>query len=218
MTDFIREVEEEYRRDKAIDAWKRYNVWIIAAAILIVAAAGAWRYWQYSERLAAEAAGARFETAVQLAREGKGEEAQAAFLEIAGSGPRGYAVLARFRAANEIASRDAGEAVRIYDALATDAAVNPVLQNVASLRAAFLRVDAAEPAEMSQRLEPLAVPTSAFRHSARELLGLAALRAGDYEGAGRWFDMIVADPQAPQGLRERAGTLLGIVAAGPLGA
>jgi len=28
--------------------------------------------------------------------------------------------------------------------------------------------------------------------------------------------MIVADPQAPQSLRERAGTMLGLVAAGPL--
>ena len=45
-------------------------------------------------------------------------------------------------------------------------------------------------------------------------MGLAALRAGDLEGAGRWFDMIVADPAAPQGLRERAGAMLGLVASG----
>jgi hypothetical protein len=46
------------------------------------------------------------------------------------------------------------------------------------------------------------------------LLGLSALRAGDLENAGRWFDMVIADPQAPQGLRERAGTMLGLVAGG----
>jgi len=91
MTDFIREVEEEYRRDKAIEAWKRYQNWIIAAAILIVVAAGAWRFWETRQKQAAEAAGARFETAIQLAREGKPQEAEAAFLEIARSGPPGYA-------------------------------------------------------------------------------------------------------------------------------
>jgi hypothetical protein len=216
MTDFIREVEEEYRRDKAIEAWKRYQNWIISLAILIVLAAGGWRYWQSQERAAAEAAGSRFEQAVQLAREGKSADAEQAFLEIAKSGPKGYAVLARFRAAHEIAERNRDEAVTIYDALANDPGVNPVLQNVARLRSAFLLVDTADDAQMKRRIEPLAAPTSAFRHSARELLGLAALRAGDYEGAGRWFDMIVADPQAPQSLRERAGTMLGLVAAGPI--
>lgn len=216
MTDFIREVEEEYRRDKAIEAWKRYQNWIIAAAILIVLAAGGWRYWQSQQRAASEAAGARFESAIQLAREGKPQDAEQAFLEIARTGPQGYAVLARFRAAAEIAGRNRAEAVTIYDALAVDPGVNPIMQNVARLRAALLLVDTADDAEMKKRIEPLAAPSSAFRHSARELLGLAALRAGDYEGAGRWFDMIVADPQAPQSLRERAGTMLGLVAAGPL--
>ena len=106
MTDFIREVEEEYRRDKAIQTWSRYQNWIIGFAIIVVLAVGGWRYWQSQQKAAAEAAGARFETAVQLAREGKGKEAEETFLEIARSGPRGYAVLSRLRAAAEIASRD----------------------------------------------------------------------------------------------------------------
>ena len=58
MSDFIREVEEEYRRDKAIEAWRRYQNWIIALAIVIVVAAGGWRYWQSQQRAASEAAGA----------------------------------------------------------------------------------------------------------------------------------------------------------------
>ncbi len=216
MTDFIREVEEEYRRDKAIEAWKRYQNWIIGFAIVIVLAAGGWRYYQSQQRAAAENAGAKFESAVQLGRDGKAKEAEAAFLDIAKSGPQGYAVLARFRAAAEIASRNSAEAVTVYDALATDPGVDPVMQNVARIRSAFLLVDSADDAEMKKRIEPLAAPSSAFRHSARELLGLAALKSGDFEAAGRWFDMIVADPQAPQSLRERASTMLGLVAAGPL--
>jgi len=184
MTDFIREVEEEYRRDKAIEAWKRYQNWIIGLAILIVVAAGGWRYWQSQQRAASEAAGARFESAIQLAREGKPQDAEQAFLDIARAGPRGYAVLARFRAAAEISSRNRAEAVTIYDALAVDPGVDPIMQNVARLRSALLLVDTADDAEMKKRIEPLAAPASAFRHSARELLGLAALRAGDSRAPG----------------------------------
>ncbi len=214
MSDFIREVDEEYRRDRAIEVWKRYKKWIIGAAALIVLATAGWRVWEHQRKLSAEAAGSQFESAVQLAREGKDKEAEAAFLDIARSGPPGYSMLARFRAAAEIGARDPEEAVKIYDALAADSRVDPVLQNAARLRAALLMVDSADAVQMKQRVEPLAAPTAPFRHSARELLGLSALRAGDLENAGRWFDMIIADPQAPQGLRERASTMLGLVAGG----
>jgi hypothetical protein len=40
------------------------------------------------------------------------------------------------------------------------------------------------------------------------------LKAGDYDSAGRWLDEIVADPQAPSGLRSRAEAFLGFVRAG----
>jgi len=214
MSDFIREVDEEYRRDQAAKFWAKYQNWIIGVAVLVVIATAGWRLWESQKLKAEQVAGAQFQAALQLSREGKGKEAEAAFLDIAKTGPAGYQILARFRGAAEIANRDPKEAVQVYDALATDATVDPVMQSAARLRAAFLRIDEADQAEIKQRIEPLAAPTSPFRYSARELLGLAALKANDMQAAGRWFDMIVADPQAPQSLRDRATTLLGLVASG----
>jgi len=56
-----------------------------------------------------------------------------------------------------------------------------------------------------------------WRHSARELLGLAALKAGDYEAAGRWFDQIASDREAPPALRQRVNIYLELVRSGPAG-
>jgi len=92
-----------------------------------------------------------------------------------------------------------------------------VLRDLARLRAAMLRLDlpdAAAPARSS--LQGLAVPTSPWRHTARELLGLEALKAGDYDGAGRWFDQIAADRETPQGLRQRLEFYTAVVAGGPV--
>lgn len=214
MSDFIREVDEEYRRDRAAKFWQKYQNIIIAVAVLVVAATAGWRIWETQRLKAAQASGAQFQAALQLVRDGKPKEAEAAFLEIAKTGNPGYQVLARLRAADEIGNRDPKEAVQIYDAIAADSAVDPLLQQAAKLRAAYLRVDDADQAEIKQRIEPLAAPTSPFRHTARELLGLAALKAGDMQGAGRWLDMVVADPQTPQSTRDRASTLLGLVASG----
>ena len=84
-----------------------------------------------------------------------------------------------------------------YDALAADATIGPVLQDVARFRAALLRLDAADPKEMDERLAPLTRTAGPFRNSARELLALSALKADDFTAAGNWLDMIVADPQVP---------------------
>lgn len=78
------------------------------------------------------------------------------------------------------------------------------------MRAALILVDSAPIADMSRRLEPLAQPGGAFRHTAREILALAATRAGDRAVAKRWTDAIVGDGDTPQGLRTRIELLMAL--------
>ena len=214
MADIFREVDEEVRRDQALKFWAKYQNALIALAIVIVAASGGWRFYQNRQRAEAEVAGAQFENAVQLSHDGKAAEADAAFQDIIKQGPSGYALLARFRGAADVADADRAKAVAIYDTLAGDANVPPLFRDIAKLRAAMLRVDDADQAEVKRRLEPLTAVAAPFRNSARELLAYSALMAGDLDTAGHWLDAIVVDPQAPASLRQRADTLLGLVASG----
>jgi hypothetical protein len=216
MGDFIREVDEEYRRDRIMEIWKRYSALIVGVIILVVAAVGGYRYWQYAERQRAEAAAVRYEDALRLARDGKSEEAERALEAIAKDAPQGYQTLSRFRLAAELGRQDPEDGAKAYDALAGDAAIDPVMQDLARLRAAMLRLDTADPAAVQPALERLAAPTNVWRHTARELLGLAALKRGDYDAAGRWFDHIAADRDTPQGLRGRLELYTSLVAGGPV--
>ncbi len=213
MSDIFREVDEEVRRDKTLQFWTKYQNLFIALALAIVAASAGWRFHKDGERAKAEAAGASYEAALQLSRDNKPAEADAAFQDIIKQGPEGYSLLARFRGAADVATIDADKAVAIYDALASDTKVPALMQDVARLRAATLRLDKADAAEIKRRLEPLAQSGAPFRNSARELLAYAAFKVDDFETAGRWLDQIVVDLQAPAGLRQRAETLLGLVAA-----
>ena len=65
---------------------------------------------------------------------------------------------------------------------------------------------------MRTRLEPLTGADNPFRHTARELLALAAWRAGDMAVAKRWFDMIVNDAETPAGTRSRVDMLMALAA------
>ena len=214
MSDIFREVDEDVRRDKAAEFWKKNQNYIIAAAAIVVLATAGWRFYDYRRLQAAQAAGAQFEQVLELDRNGKASEAAAALAKIAAEGPAGYRLMARLSAAALQAKTDPAAAIAAYDALAQDASIGPLFQETARLRAALLRLDAGQTDQAKAALEALATPTGAYRHTAREMLGVVALQAQDYEGAGKWLDMVVADPEAPNGVRQNAELLLGLVASG----
>jgi len=120
VTELFDEVDEEVRREQLKKLWDRYSIFIIAGAILIVAAVGGWRGYQYMEAKKAAEAGAAFEAAAELSEQNKHAEAEAAFTRLAATAPSGYRMLARLRAAAEVATRDPQGAAKLYDDIAAD--------------------------------------------------------------------------------------------------
>jgi hypothetical protein len=213
---FLREIDEEVRRDKFAELWKKYGNLIIGVLALIVAGVAGWRFYEHRQLQAAQAVSGRLETALKASREQRGEDAEKALAEIAGQAPDGYRLVARFRLAAEVSRRDAEEGVKLFNSLAADAGIAPMFRDLARVRAALLKVDSVPYATLRPEIEGLAATNGAFRHSVREILGVSALKAGDVEAAGRWFDQIVVDRDAPQGLRQRADLYLALVRAGPV--
>jgi hypothetical protein len=214
LADIFHEVDEEVRRERLQKLWERYGVYFIALAVLVVLGVGAWRGYQWWQDKQAAVAGAKFEAALALSQQGKHTEAEQAFAEIAKSAPAGYATLARFRAAAELARGKPDEAVKAYDKLAADSSLSQTLQDLANLRAAMLLVDKAPLADLQKRLDPLTAPGRTFRASARELLALSAWHHDDMKTAKHYIDTLQADAGAPPGTRARAQILSALIAAG----
>jgi hypothetical protein len=213
LADIFHEVDEEVRRERLKKLWDRYSIYIIGAAALIVAVIGAWRGYEYWQAKQAAAAGAAFESALSLSEAGKHDEAEAAFTKIAREAPAGYRMLARFRAAADLAQAKPPEAVKAYDELAADTSLGATLQDLAAVRAGMLVVDNAPLSEMQRRLDPASEPERSFRHTARELLALSAWRNHDFAAARRYIDMIATDAETPAGTRARAEVLSALIAA-----
>jgi hypothetical protein len=207
VSELFGEVDEELRRERLKNIWDRYSALIIAAAVLVVAAVGGWRGYQYLEAKKAAVAGSAFEAAAGLADQNKSSEAEAAFTKLAATAPSGYRNLSRLRAAAEAAKRDPKAAVKLYDEIAADGGFSSTERDLARVRAAGLLLDTETYNNMLQRLEPTTAPEATFRHTARELLALSAWRANDTTAARKWLDMIAEDGQTPSSLRSRAEAL-----------
>jgi hypothetical protein len=210
VSDIFQEVDEEVRREQLKKLWDRYGIYAIIAAFLVVAAVAAWRGYGWWEARRAAETGAAFEAAMALAEAGKHQEAEAAFGKIVAEGTSGYRRLARLREAAELAQIDAKAAIAAYDAIAADDAAGPVIQDLAAVRAAALLIDQGAFEEAQRRLEMPAGNDRTFRHTARELLVLAAWRAGNATAAKRWFDVIASDAQTPAATRSRVEMLMAL--------
>jgi hypothetical protein len=212
MSDIFREVDEDLRREQYKRLWERFGPYIIALAILIVVGTAGWRLWEYWQQRAAQATGDRFMAALQLADQGKHQEAIEALNAIAADGSGDYPVLARFRAATEkAASGDKQGAVEEFDAIAASGNTPPLVRDLARLRAALVLVDSAPVAELEARVGPLAAIGNPWRHSAREILGLAAWRTGDLATSRKYYEQIAEDQEKPADLQSRAQFMLALI-------
>jgi hypothetical protein len=206
MSDFFREVDEELRREKMQDTWDRYGLWFIIVAVAIVAGTAGFRGLSWYQDRQAKQAGQQFYDAVLEARESPAEAMNA--LANLAQGGTGYAALAQLRLAG--AQAEAGDieaAIASFDALAADRGADDLLRDVARVRAGYLMIDRADLAAMQARLDGMAAEGQAFRHSAREVLGLTAYRNGDYSAAQEYFDALLADPGVPGEMRQRGQTM-----------
>lgn len=213
MSDIFREVDEEIRHDEYRRLWDRFGLYVIALGLLIVASVGGYKGWQAYQRYAAEQAGERYAQAVQLAEQGSQDKAIEIFTDLADSGVAGYGVLANFKAAAALAEQGRrNQAALEYEQIANNASVNEPMRNLARIRAALLLLDGADRREIERRVATLNTANNPWRNSAREILGLAAYKAGAMDEAQAYFNTIVADPGAPTNLRQRAQVMLSLLA------
>ncbi len=209
MSDIFTEVDEDLRRERAAQLWKKYGNWIVAAAVLIVGGTAAGVYWKDYHRKQAELAGAQYVAALEQARTGEAGNAAMALANVARETSSGYSALARLEdAALKSRNGDTVAAAATYRAVAADSGADRSLRDAAQLLAALTVANTAEPAEINAQLAGLAQPGNPWRHLAWEIQALAAARAGKMEEARTLYAKIADDPDAPTGLRARAAEML----------
>ncbi|MEM9105941.1 MAG: tetratricopeptide repeat protein [Pseudomonadota bacterium] len=211
---FIREVDQELRSERMKSIWERFGKYIIGVAVLIVLVTAAVRGYEYWTNQRANNSGDAFLAALNLAREGRQDEALAALRELESSGTGSYPALARMRAATVLAdSGDIDAAISDFSVIGNDNSIPAAVRDIARVRAAYLLVDNGSYDDVSAQVEGLSGADNPMRHSAREALGLAAWKSGELTQARDWFDQIVGDTGVPPGIAQRAQMMLDIIAA-----
>lgn len=202
---FLREVDENLRRDQAADFAKTYGKWLIAAVILMLAAVGGWLYWQDRQQRETAAQTEELMGIYNDIATGRTRQAQIRLAPLKDSGNEIVSALALLtEAAMALDRNDRNAALTNYRALAEDDGMPESYRNLSLIRATALEYDSIKPEEVIARLEPLTKPGSPWFGTAGEMTAMAYLKQGQKEKAGRLFAAIAADRQVPETLRNRA--------------
>lgn len=213
----IREVEEELRRERMEQLWKQYGSYFVVMALAIIIGVGGFKFYQTRQLAAANTAGAAYEAAANLIQDGKQDDARKALDELIKTGPSGYAALARLKLAGlELGAGEKAKALAQYEALAGAAGADGLLRSFARLQAAALKIGDADFTEVENRLNDLVGESSPWRANARELIALAALKAGKNDTARKALENVMADRTAPADVRERAQIMMSEIVASDL--
>jgi len=207
---FLREVDENLRRDQARDFAKRYGTWLIATVILFLAGVGAYLYWQdRQQKKAAE----QSEELVSIYNDiggGRKKNAERRLKPLEDSGNDMVRTLALLtEAAIALDNNDKPGAIQKYQAITADKSLPGPYRDLALLRSTSLQFDSLKPEEVISRLEPLAKPGEPWFGTAAEMTAMAYVKQGRKDSAAKLFAAIAADEAAPQSLRTRSAQIAG---------
>jgi hypothetical protein len=208
---FLREVDEELRRDQLAGAWQRYGRLGIIAIVAALAIFGAFLLWRGHEQ---SVAGERAE-ALQKVFDGiaaKTPGADKPLADLATADQPGVRALAKFTQADLLLQKnDLPGAARLLAAIAGDSGVAQPFRDLALIRQTTAEFDTLKPDVVVTRLRDLAKPTSPWFGSAGELVAMAYLRMNKPDLAGPLLAQIARNNDVPGTIRQRAVQMTGML-------
>lgn len=207
---FLREVDEDLRRDQAQAFAKRYATIIAGAVLLLLAAIGGWLYWQDRQSKIAAADSETLTAAMDDIAAKRITIVGPSLDKLTNSPSEGIATEAKLAQASvALAGGNRASAIAIYRSVADDKGLAQPFRDLANLRLVTLEFDSIKPEAVIARLEPLAKPGTPWFGSAGELTAMAMLKQGRKAEAGRLFAAIAADNDVPDTIRSRAVQIAG---------
>jgi hypothetical protein len=211
VSDAFEEVEEDLRRERYSNFFKKYGLWLLGGLVLILAAVGGYEWYQSHSLKNAGVYADKLSEGQKLLESREFAAADTFLSDVAKSAPPAYKSAALTLAATaKLEQNDLQGALTKLDA-AADAARDPLLKDAARLKAAYVAADLQDFKAIEPRLEKMIKDAGPFSFQARELLGAEAFEAGELAKAREQFTFLASALDSPEGVRQRARGALAVI-------
>ncbi len=207
---FLREVDEELRRDQALHFWQSYGRWVIAAIVGGLAVFAGILYWQHRQEQQSGDQGRQFGSLFESLGAGDEKKTAKPLADLASNGTAGYRASAKFVQADlALQKNDLKSAAAKFAEVAADTSLANPFRDLALIRQTTAEYDTLKPETVIARLSPLAVKGGPWFASAGEMIAVAHLRLKHTAQAGKLFGELASDKSVPDTVRQRAVQMAG---------
>lgn len=202
---FVREVDENLRRDRARDFARDNAAVLIGAVVLFLVLCAGLIYWHGYRGRKAEGQVEQLAQIYTALDAGNMRTAPQQLDQLSESGNKGVRASALFgRAALASQQGDTNLALAKYRQMVADHGLPAPFRDLALIRETAIEFDSMRPQDVVARLQSLAKPGNPWFGSAGELTAIALLKEGKKDEAARLFSAMAHDTTVPDAIRSRS--------------
>ena len=202
--EFIREVDEELKEEKAAKLWKKVGPYVISFAVGIVLFTSGIVGWNNYTEMSRQQLGDDFSAAVELIKDDDFDSALIALEEITDKSSDGYVTMAKMKQASIlIDKKEIEEGLNIYSDL-EKTAVDQSFKDMSTILFVINALDYKSPDLLLEKIERLTNNNNSWAFSALELKAYIYVKKGEINSAKQIFQQILDKKSAPSTLAGRA--------------
>ncbi len=202
---FLREVDEELRREQLSSIFARYGWWIIGGAVFLLVALAAGIWWNHRQDVKAGEQAEKLVQAIEQVEANNARGASATIDELAASDRAGYRYSALFLRANaQIQTNAIPAAIATLASIAGDEKAPQPYRDAALIRQTQLEYDQLQPAQVVQRLQGYAQAGNPWLGSTGEMVAVALIRQQRAPQAAQILSTMARDATVPDSIKSRA--------------
>ncbi|MBX7146052.1 MAG: tetratricopeptide repeat protein [Alphaproteobacteria bacterium] len=210
MSDILHEIDEDLRRDRLLNLWKKYNKHILGLILFILITIIGTNFWKSYNLNQQMNRGLIYQQGLNASKLNSFEAAESAFEKLLDKQDI-YATLARFQIANiKQKTGKVNEAQSIYENLSQDKKIEKDLRDLAQITLLLQQFDKLDPNQI-KILEGLATTENIWQPLALNFLGLYYYKNGDLEKAKQYLEKTSDNLSTSSNLRNQATEILSII-------
>lgn len=211
MADVFDEVEEELRKERYQELFRKWGPWVLGAALAVIAGVAGYQWYDARQSETRAAAGTELLDALDAYQAGDYAIATAQLDTLAADAPRSYETLALLQeGAIAVEQGERERAAELYNQAAARAP-DRLTRDVARFKALLIEMETLSYDDVRLRAEPLTEGAAPLGPFARELMGAAALKAGRYDEAREHYEQLGFALDVPQSMQRRASEALALI-------
>ena len=202
MSDILRQVDEDLRKDKLLKVWRSYRIYIIGFILTMLISLSSYQYYLSNERSKNEAIVEKYINTLNLNSNKTSVSLLTELEESGNSYIKGLAKLKRVEIYFNM--KEKSQALELLLSISNDESLEKVIRDLAIYKYLMIQLDVLDKKSYFSIIDAENLKESKFAYLLKELKALKFLIEGDQVNSLELFQSIISDENAPIDVKKRS--------------